>query len=264
MKVCDFTRSYFRFYIDFSTGKMKTLSHQPPTQTNQVRIMFEATCRLTRTGTDESTLYILSVPCKSEVVGGEKNHLWTFPNADLHFLLSDDEQMTIHKSWHKNDAGVMLVPESLGPQPERQKINWAENFDWLRIDLREVDATALSTYEEVAEAILGPRPLLSRIEYTDGDYDVCIDQPVKSINLAERDRLHQIDTGPILLPDLQRLESEPMPIGVFDLAYTAWHAPDWAEFVVNVPTPVADGVSVNHYSQPRHIEPTRNTLMAVE
>lgn len=44
------------------------------------------------------------------------------------------------------------------------------------------------------------------------------------------------------------------PITQFRLAYIAHNAPTWAEFVVNVPAFVAEGVSVNHYSQPVRVE----------
>ena len=36
-----------------------------------------------------------------------------------------------------------------------------------------------------------------------------------------------------------------------------------AEFIINAPMAIGLGVSANHYSRPRHVEPTRNTLFAV-
>jgi len=263
MKAPDFARSCFRFYMDFEQNRALSLSHRPPTRTNRVRVALESVCRLTHGPSDRTTTYALAAACRTEQVGAARNELWIQPNAECTFLCSDDGQVSIHKSWHKNDPGVMLCPASLGPQPERQTFRAGENFDETTFDLLMVDATPLSDFDQVAEAILATQPIISRIEYTDGEFEVCIDQPVKTINLAERDRLHQTDTGPIILPDLspERLEQASLEIDVFDLAYSAWHAPDWAEFVIRTPTELDEGVSANHYSQTRHVEPTRNTLL---
>ncbi len=263
MKLPDFQHSFFRFFIDFEKGRALSLSHKPPTRTNRVRVSLEAVCELRHRPTGRVTTYALSAACKAEQVGAPKNSLWLLPNADVIFLVSSDGRVGTLKSWHKTDPGVSRVPASLGMQPERQFFRAGENFDHVELDLRMVDATPIEDFPSVSKAIMGTDPIVSRIEYADGDFDVRIDQPVKTLNLAERDGLWQTDTGPILLPDLspERLHQSTMEIEVFDLAYSAWHAPDWAEFIVRIPVDLGGGVSVNHYNQPRHIEPTRNFLL---
>jgi len=266
VRTLDFSRSYYRFFVDFETREMISLSHKPPTRTNRTRITIESSCRLTHRPTGKTTNYYLSAACKSERVGAGKGDLWIEPNADVIFLLSDDGQFGIYKSWLRNDPGVMRYPESLGPQPERQTFRVEDNFDDVRLDLCEVDATALTDFSSAEKGIGGTSPLVSRIAYQDGDYDVCIDQPVKSINICEKDELFQTDTGPIIVPDLSagRIESDDLMIGVMDLAYSAWHAADWAEFVINVPTPLNDELSANHYSKPRLIDPSCNSLLLLD
>lgn len=260
----DFSRSYFRFYIDLENNQAISLSHKPPTRTNRTRINIEATCRLTHQPTGQASLYLLSSSCKAEQVGAAKNELWIQPNADVCFLLSDDGQFAIFKSWSHNNPGVMRVPESLGEQPERQYFMADENFDDLAIDLHPATPTPLDTFDQIKAGILGSNPLVSRITYEDGDYQVQIDQPVKTINLAERDDVFQTDTGPIILPDLSARrvsEAGEMMIKTFDLAFSAFHQSDWAEFVINAPIDVKPGVSVNHYSEFKHVEPTRNQIL---
>lgn len=266
MNAPDFTHSYFRFFLDFENSQAASISNKPPVRTNRVRVTLESICRLTHRPSDRTTTYALSAPCRTEQVGAGRNELWTQPNAECIFLCSDDGQTGIHKCWHKKDPGVMLYPPSLGPQPERQSFSAGINFQEASLDLLMIDATPLSGFEQVADAILGTQMIISRIEYSDGDFDVCIDQPVKTINLAERDQLHQTDTGPIILPDLsmQRLEQADLEIDVFDLAYSAWHAPDWAEFVVRTPLKLTEGISVNHFMETRHVSSTRNTLLLVD
>lgn len=270
MQVPDFVHSYFRFYLDFEGKQASSLSHKPPTRTNRVRITLESICRLTHRPSGRTTNYALTAACRTERVGASRNELWLMPSANVFFIVSDNSQVAIYKSWHKNDPGVMLHPPSLGPQPERQFFRSGENFQEVSLTIATAGATALDTFDSAAQGILGTQPIVSRIEYIDGQYDVRIDQPVKTINLAERDELHQIDTGPIIVPDLsaERLaatkEDNNPEIAVFDLAYAAWHEPTWAEFVIEQPTEIAEGVSVNHYSRARHVEPARNVLLAVD
>lgn len=262
----NFAQSYLRFYLDFETRQPISISHPSPVRTNRTRISLEAMCRITHRPTQTTTTYVLSASCKTEHVGGQMGGLWMQPNADCIFLCGDDGQFAVYKSWSRNDPGIMLEPPTLGVQPERQSFRIEENFDECRFELCEVAAAALSTYDAVATAILGDRPLVARIDYADGDYDVRIEQPVKTINLAERDQLFQIDTGPILVPDLraERIAAERHFIGVFDLAYSAFHQDDWAEVVLRKPTPVADNVMVNHYSETRLLRPTRNLLLELQ
>lgn len=101
--------------------------------------------------------------------------------------------------------------------------------------------------------------------YEDGEWEVTIDHPAKTLNYSERDNVYQTDTGPILLPDLsaERLGGGRRLVECFDLAYAAFNSVGWAEFIINVPTPVGDGISVNHYSKTRRIEPVTNSLFEV-
>jgi len=259
----DFPRSYLRFYLDFENREPISISHPSPVKTNRTRISLEAMCRITHRTTQATTTYVLSASCKTEHVGGVMGGLWMQPNADCIFLCGDNREFAVYKSWSRNNPGIMLEPPTLGMQPERQTFHIEDNFDECQYRLCEGPAHVLDTYNAVAAAVLGDRPMVSRIEYTDGDYDVRIEQPVKTINLAERDQLFQTDTGPIIVPDLraERRASERHFIGVFDIAYSAFHKEDWAEVVLRKPTPVAGNITVNHYCETRLLRPTRNSLL---
>jgi hypothetical protein len=123
----------------------------------------------------------------------------------------------------------------------------------------------LPTVSGIIEAIRGDRPIVARTQYKDGDWDVTIDHPAKTLNYSEVDDVYQTDTGPILLPDLssERLSRVRRLVECFDLAYAAFNSIGWAEFIINVPTPVGGGLSVNHYSKTRRIEPVTNSLIEV-
>ena len=105
------------------------------------------------------------------------------------------------------------------------------------------------------------RPLAARTEFGEEEgYRVVLDYPVKTMNANERDWVYQTDTGPVILPDLSRPYDN--FIERFRMAFAAFNAPDWAEFIVQVPTPIAEGISVNHYSQTRRLK-TKNTMIEV-
>ena len=66
----------------------------------------------------------------------------------------------------------------------------------------------------------------------------------------------------MLLPDLSR-DPEDMLEGI-ELAFAAFNTPDWVEFIVRVPTPVADGVSVNHYSKSVRMDSANEVLIPLD
>lgn len=87
-----------------------------------------------------------------------------------------------------------------------------------------------------------------------------IECPVKTMNTRREPMAYQVDTGPIVFPDLSTRETR-VADGL-SLAFVAFNAPHFADFVVEVPTPVADGVAVHHYMQ-RISLPAINRVYAV-
>ena len=110
------------------------------------------------------------------------------------------------------------------------------------------------------EAVDDGLPVVARTEYTSNGYGIVIDYPVTTINVSERHHFYQTDTGPVVYADF----SAPVECSAeaFWLAFAAFNTTDWVEFVVNRPTPIAEGISVNHYSETVQITGCRNTLFA--
>ena len=264
MEIYDFARSTLTFRIDTTVQQPVTASHKPPYSLNNVRIPIECCCELINQKTGSTTMYVLGADCKTERVG-VKGEVWVEPNANFCMVASQDELLII-KSWAHKGIKVMRFPESLGPQPERQSQTIKEAYTDFRIDLCLVPGKVLESGKVIVQAVLDRYRLVSRTEYDDGDYHVCIQHPVKSINANERDNIYQTDTGPILLPDLspQRVTEAGRMIEVFELAYSAFNCPDWAEFVINAPTDVTGQIQVNHYSKFRRIENTRNAMIQID
>ena len=257
MKVCDFARSFLTFRIDVQKKPQTTVSHKPPFTLNNARIQLECRCQLSNAKSGVFAEYVLGASCKTERVNVTED-IWTQPNADFSPVMSREDFLLI-KSWDKCDKGVMLYPPSLGAQPERQVGKIADAWDSLRIDVRMTEGKILGTTEQIVQATLENRPLISRTEFdAPNGQHILLEYPVKTMNASERDGFYQIDTGPVLFPDFADGCRNPMES--FRLAFIAHNCPDWAEFIVNVPMPVADGVSVNHYSQVRRVN-CRNSVI---
>jgi hypothetical protein len=263
MQTFDFNRSYFRFSVDPRVQPAITVTRPMPTTSSNVRIGIECRCELRNRKTGASNVYVLGASCKTEVVGANRD-VWMEPNADFCPIVSNDEFMVI-KSWARRDMPVEKHPGALGSPLERQAGRCAEAWSAFSIELQKARGQALPTVNGIIEAIRGDRPIVARTQYEDGDWDVTIDHPAKTLNYSEVDDVYQTDTGPILLPDLspERLSRVRRLVECFDLAYAAFNSIGWAEFIINVPTPVGGGLSVNHYSKTRRIEPVTNSLIEV-
>jgi hypothetical protein len=259
MQTCDFTKSFFHFETDHEAQSLLTVTVQQPITRNQVRIPVECRCEVTNPQTGATTQYVLGASCKTEKVNVDRD-VWLIPNADF-CVVSSDQTFLIIKRFEQLDVDVPT--ESNMARPARRQVGESDGA-WTRHsrNLHMVAGRQLELPDQVITTTLANRPLTSRTEFVlpDGQL-VMIEYPVKTINVSERDRYYQVDTGPVLFPDLS-IGHESF-VGNFRLAYIAHNCADWAEIIVNVPTPVAKGISVDHYSQPVRLE-TRNSMIELE
>jgi hypothetical protein len=192
---------------------------------------------------------------------GVERDIWTEPNADFVPVFSRDRFLNI-KTFDRAGKQVLLYPPSLGVQPERQAGIVAEAFDSVRIDLAYRDCEALQTADQIIEAVLANQPLVARSTIETDRYVTVLDYPVKTINANEREKIYQTDTGPLLMPDFSR-EPEDLISGI-ELAFAAFNCPGWIEFLVRAPTPIADGVSVYHFSRAVRFDATNQIVRLIE
>jgi len=252
-QVCDFRNAYLHFELDFIKLKTITVTVKQPFTLNHVRIPLE--CRCTVNGVE----YVLGAACKTESVN-VKRDIWTLPNADFNPVASKEHFMII-KQW---DHCERHIPNSItgDNQPWRQSGLAAEAWPNHRIDTPMVDARQLNNAEEAWDAIVSNRPIVSRTSFrTDDGLDVVLEYPVKTVNVSNRDNFCQPDTGPVLIPLAN--EKAGMLIDRFHLAYIAQCGESWAEFIVNVPTPISPDRSVGHYSMPVRVS-GENELFVLE
>jgi hypothetical protein len=259
MKILDYHRSFFWFEVDYEKKAPKTVSDKRQNPHNRARIRIDCLCRIT-TPKGKTTDYFLGEACKTERVCPPKGMtLFMQPNADFRPVFSNGQYGVIFKSWDKNNKGVMLVPPSLGPQPERQIIDLKEVFYRFGLILRHRQATPLRTTRAIIAATDSGKPLVARTEFKKADYKVVLEYPIVTFNVSEKYMKYQTDTGPVLFPEgtrkTKRVED------TFRLAFSAFNGPHWIEFIVQKPTPLGNGISVNHYSENVQVD-AKNTIFA--
>ena len=247
--------SYLTFRIDVTRKAPITVSHPPPFSLNNARIVLESRCLVHDREQGSTTEYVLGASCKTERVGVEKD-IWLDPNGDYCPLLSRDEYLDL-KHWAQIGIGPDYDLAERGQQQERTFARVEDAFDSVRIDMQMAEAEEITGAAEIVRATLANDILAGRIEFTAEDrYEITIDFPIKTMNANERDDVYQTDTGPVLLPDFSG-EYEHF-IERFRRAYVAVNCPDWAEFIVQTPTPLTDDIAVNHYSEPVRLDTTNS------
>lgn len=263
VSVTDFYRSFVRFRIDLNITQPRTISQPPPFTLNNARFPLECVARITNDqSADAGTIeYVLGASCKAEQVHVREN-IWHDPAADMCLIAGGNEFLVI-KSWDRNHRGVMLSPPTLGPQPERQAGKCSEAFTDMNIDLREASGQLLTTTDEIVAAVLTNRPLVSQTEFSLSDgSQVFLEYPVKVINASEREMFYQVDTGPILVPDATAFDGT-HAISALRLAFMAHNTLGCTELLLNVPTEIPSGMSVNHYSKVMKVDAI-NRMIAVD
>ena len=131
--------------------------------------------------------------------------------------------------------------------------------------VRHFRGRVLRNVDEISKAMAAGKPLVSQTELRDAKSGrvAVIECPVKTINWQRDTGDWQVDTGPVLLPDLTAPPDQWS--ARLRLAYVAFNAADWAEFVIEEPTPVGDDakqtVKVYHYLR-QLATPARNVILA--
>lgn len=258
MQACDFTRSFLWFRIDEMVKPSVTKSHKANHTTNNPRIQLECICDLAPPD-GPSTRYVLGASCKTERCNVNSD-IWIQPNADFCIVLADEYYLIIKRYDHTAQK-MMLHPPELGEQPHRQLGRVKETYAEVRVEVNRTEGEVLETVEQGIDAGMTVRPIVAVTEFdTEDGYHCRLEYPIKTFNIGDREKFYQSDTGPLLYPD-QPSRHDPT-IDSFRLSFIAANAPDWADLLINVPTTLSDGITVDHYAQAKRID-CRNTLVAL-
>lgn len=220
---------------------------------NSVRFWVESRTRIiTKDGV--STDYYQCGSCKSENTFHEKD-LLKEGNYDFLPIWGGGNWLVFRRTAGLNaEYRNIYEPEKLWGVPT--------------LKLREVaDAIVLESWADIRDATADAMPIVTQTELHDESTGLTavIECPSKTMNISIDLEKYQVDTGPIAFPDLTQVYEQ--QIGCLRLAFIAFNAPHFADFVIEQPTPVdaeqPDGVQVHHYSKPFSLQ-AKNTLFALK
>lgn len=202
---------------------------------------------------DQQCEFLQFGSCKSENTFGEKD-LFYADNYDFLPILGDDGHWLIFRRKNRLTADYRAIKKEIwGPASPRLKF------------ARKVQV--LDSFEAIATATAAGMPLVSRTELADEQTGLraIIEAPVKTINIQPDKQMYQVDTGPVCLPDLGR-RYQP-PVDCLRLAFVAFNAPHFADFVIEQPAPILDDgqerAQTLHYANPISLA-AKNSLLAIE
>ena len=227
-----------------------------PSPQNAVRFWIESRTTVIDDQAGVATEFYQCASCKSE---------HTFAEKDL-FQEDNYDFLPIFGGPHAEDLLIFRRPVRLSDryrQVTKSEQVWGKPILKLR---QAQDVKLLDTWEQVRDATAGAVPIVSQTEIRNPDTGLraIIECPVKTMNVSLERRMYQVDTGPIALPDLSQ-RPDPLIDGL-SLAFIAFNAPHFADFVIEQPTPVIEEGSelcqVYHYSNPISF-PAMNILLAV-
>ena len=227
-----------------------------PSPNNAVRFWIESRTTVIDERTGVSTQFYQCASCKSE---------HTFAEKDL-FQEDNYDFLPIFGGPEAEDLLIFRRPARLSDRYREIKKSeevWGKPI----LRLREGQhVKVLDTWEQVRDATAAAVPIVSQTEIRDPDTGLraIIECPVKTMNVSLQRQMYQVDTGPVAFADLSQ-RADPL-IEMLSLAFIAFNAPHFADFVIEQPTPVIEEdnelCQIHHYSNPISL-PARNTLLAV-
>lgn len=219
---------------------------------NAVRFWVESRTRIIDAA-GAATDYYQCASCKSENTFAERD-LFKVDNYDFLPIVGAGHWLVFRRPVGISDRyRTLTTPDKM----------WGEPV----LRLKEApEATVLATWEQIRDATAAAIPIVTQTEITNADTGLraIIECPCKTMNVSIDTQMYQVDTGPVAYPDLSKAYDP--QIDCLSLAFIAFNAPGFADFVVEQPTPVmADGEEkcrVYHYANPFSV-PAKNTVLAL-
>lgn len=208
---------------------------------NAVRFWVESRTRIIDDATQTATDYYQCGACKSEHTFAEQN-LFQEENYDFLPILGGGYWLVFRRTAGLSDTYRTTY---------RDEDLWGAPTLKLRTPPK---ASLLNNWEEIRDATAAALPIVTQTEIADPDSGLraIIECPSKTMNVSIEKGLYQVDTGPVAYPDLSKRHDP--GVACFSLAFLAFNAPDFADFIVEQPTPVVTGdasaPSTYHYTKP--------------
>lgn len=234
--------------IPLDYGRSFILGRAPA---NEVRFWVESRTRIADSQTGTRGNYLQAGSCKSEHTFAECD-LFTDDNYDFLPVFGPEWGLIFRRKALLNAEYRSIVPtHQMWEGQEHRLVHGAP-------------VTELLTTEAVRRATYDFVPIVAQTTIADATtgLEATIEFPVKTMNTHRERDVYQVDSGPVVLPDLGT-RRERHADGM-RLAFVAFNGPDSADFAVEVETclPGQGDTRVHHYSE-RLSLPARNRLFAV-
>lgn len=220
--------------------------------------MIESRVVITNQKTGETLTICQGASCKSEDTFAREN-LFQTDNYNFLPVFADDGELVIFRSKvpSRNDYAELRKSDSPGHVWQRHTFNLVEAEP-----LEELDSV-----ENIIKATKKCLPLVAqtRIWNDETGLSAMIEYPVKTMNICEETQVYQVDTGPVVFPDLSKkgaLKNE-----MLHIAYIAFNAAHFADFIYEKETSVVVNgkivAAVPHFSGIVANVPANNRIFAM-
>jgi len=124
----------------------------------------------------------------------------------------------------------------------------------------------LDSNEAIRQATNDALPVVAQTELSDENTGLraIIEYPVKTMNINDSLNLYQVDTGPLLFPDLSKHYEK--TVDSIHLAFAAFNVKHFTDFVIETAVPIGEkegkDILVYHYAKLISL-PAKNTLFAI-
>jgi len=256
----DFGNSYMTWVVPHDPTDRRVPGHKP--WGNSARILLDARCTIADTASGATDDFYLVAPCRTEWMYQEER-LFQVPSAEYREIFSATRRLSLGKRLTTDGQQARSAPARATPTvPGAVRAAGLTSLSFAVRTFPEV--TVLETDAQVVAATQANLPLVGHTEIRDDArcLRATLEYPIKTMNIHPERRRFQVDTGPLIVPDLAAEETH--WIDLLALAHIIYNTFDRAEFICRRPTPILrDGdevASVLHYSEVR-VLPARHILL---
>jgi hypothetical protein len=205
-----------------------------------VRFWVESRARVIdeRDGTTEE--YYQCGACKSEDTFARKN-LFYRDNFDFTPIFGTHSTVIFRrKAWLNTNYRTIYPADA----------PWGGTIDHLCFAAQ---ARLLKTNAAILRATIDALPLVAQTEIWNqkAGLRVVLEYPVKTMNINKEKQIYQVDTGPVVFPDVARRRKNLAE--AINLAFVAFNVPQFADFVIEAPTAIREQgrkvATIRHYSK---------------
>ncbi len=212
-QITDFSRSFVRWSLLADLSDTRSPGHMP--WGNSVRLQIDARCRISEPSGATTDFYLIA-PCRKEWMYRDAGLIMD-PGAEYRAIFCADRQV---------DAAMQarLVDDWSLPVT-------TDGFIGLAFEITTSPAVELTADEEIIDASLSTDPIVvqTTLRNEQSGLTAALEYPVRTMNYHPERGRFQVDTGPLIYPDLDVDAGH--PIDRCRLAHTIFNTLTTAEFV---------------------------------